>query len=77
MTRPPQAESDFYANLAEDMPEPELKALATQFLDLIGTGQGGAQEARRAVRGGPAPHWLGDDAPGGAQFKGASRSCTR
>ena len=32
---PPKAENEFYANLAEDMPEHEMSSLSTQLLDLI------------------------------------------
>jgi chaperonin GroES len=70
---PPKGDSDFYRNLAEDMPEPELQQLASRFTDLIGKDKDARKKRDEQYEEGLRRTGLGDDAPGGAQFSGASR----
>jgi hypothetical protein len=67
------AESEFYANLAEEMPEPELNTLSTQLLELISKDKEARKKRDEQYEEGLRRTGLGDDAPGGAQFEGASR----
>lgn len=69
-----QAKSpDFYKNLAEEMPEPELDKLATQFLELIDRDREARKKRDDQYEEGLRRTGLGNDAPGGAQFQGASK----
>lgn len=70
---PAKAENEFYANLAEDMPEHELNALSTQLIDLIGKDKDARKKRDEQYEDGLRRTGLGDDAPGGAQFEGASK----
>lgn len=69
----PARSDDFYANLAETMPESELDALATRFLDLIARDREARKKRDEQYAEGLRRTGLGNDAPGGAQFDGASR----
>jgi hypothetical protein len=71
---PPEGESDFYANLAEVLPEQDLSRMATQFLDLISKDKEARKKRDEQYEEGLRRTGLGDDAPGGAQFQGASRA---
>lgn len=64
---------DFYANLAETMPESELSALAADYLDLIGKDKEARKKRDEQYEEGLRRTGLGDDAPGGAQFQGATK----
>ena len=66
-------ESAFYDNLAEDMPDSELNALSTRFLDLISKDKEARKKRDEQYEEGIRRTGLGDDAPGGAQFQGASK----
>ena len=66
-------DSDFYANLAEELPEYELNALSTTLLDLIGKDKEARKKRDEQYEEGLRRTGLGDDAPGGAQFTGASK----
>ena len=70
---PPKAENEFYANLAEDMPEGEMASLSTQLLDLISKDKDARKKRDEQYEDGLRRTGLGDDAPGGAQFEGASK----
>jgi len=70
---PPKAENEFYANLAEDMPEGEMSSLSTQLLDLISKDKDARKKRDEQYEDGLRRTGLGDDAPGGAQFEGASK----
>ena len=70
---PPKAENEFYANLAEDMPEHEMSSLSTQLLDLISKDKDARKKRDEQYEDGLRRTGLGDDAPGGAQFEGASK----
>jgi len=70
---PKPAENEFYSNLAEDMPEHELSSLSTQLLDLISKDKDARKKRDEQYEDGLRRTGLGDDAPGGAQFEGASK----
>ena len=69
----PDPDSDFYANLAETLPDNDLKALATEFIDLIERDREARKKRDEQYEEGIRRTGLGDDAPGGAQFQGASK----
>ena len=71
---PAEGESDFYANLAETLPDHELSSLATQFLDLLSKDKEARKKRDEQYEDGLRRTGLGDDAPGGAQFQGASKA---
>ncbi len=64
---------DFLANLAEEMPESELQTLAQSYLDLIGKDREARKKRDEQYEEGLRRTGLGDDAPGGAQFNGATK----
>lgn len=66
-------DSKFYANLAEDMPEVELQKLATGYVELIGKDKDARARRDKQQEEGLKRTGLGDDAPGGAKFEGASK----
>ena len=69
----PEGQGEFYANLAEDMSEPELMRLSSSFLDLIAKDKEARKKRDEQYEEGLRRTGLGDDAPGGAQFSGASK----
>lgn len=69
----PAAESEFYANLAEKLPEGELDDVAQEFLGLVEKDKEARKKRDEQYEEGLRRTGLGDDAPGGAQFQGASR----
>jgi len=70
---PAAGESEFYDNLAETMSEPDLKSLASKFLELISRDKEARKKRDEQYEEGIRRTGLGDDAPGGAQFNGASK----
>jgi hypothetical protein len=70
---PAAGESEFYDNLAETMPETDLKSLASKFLELISRDKEARKKRDEQYEEGIRRTGLGDDAPGGAQFNGASK----
>ena len=64
---------DFYANLALDMSDSELSEIAQTFLDLIGKDKEARKKRDEQYEEGLRRTGLGDDAPGGAQFQGATK----
>ena len=64
---------DFYKNLAEEMSEGELDDLAATYLDLLEKDKEARKKRDDQYEDGLRRTGLGDDAPGGAQFQGASR----
>ena len=70
---PAAGESEFYDNLAETMSEPDLKSLASKFLELISKDKEARKKRDEQYEEGIRRTGLGDDAPGGAQFNGASK----
>lgn len=69
----PEGQSEFYANLAEGMQEPELMRLSSSFLNLIAKDKEARKKRDEQYEEGLRRTGLGDDAPGGAQFSGASK----
>lgn len=69
----PAGESEFYANLAETIAETDLGRLSSRFLDLIGKDKEARKRRDDQYEEGLRRTGLGDDAPGGAQFSGASK----
>jgi len=65
--------TDFYANLAEDMDEGELKSIATELLEKIKLDKEARKKRDEQYEEGLRRTGLGKDAPGGAQFNGASK----
>jgi hypothetical protein len=70
---PPKADDEFYDNLAETMPDAELNALSSKFLELISKDKEARKKRDEQYEEGIRRTGLGDDAPGGAQFNGASK----
>ncbi|MEY5060431.1 MAG: hypothetical protein RIS45_352, partial [Planctomycetota bacterium] len=66
-------ESEHLANLAESMPESELQLLSSRFLDLISKDKDARKKRDEQYEEGIRRTGLGDDAPGGADFQGASK----
>lgn len=69
----PADESDFYRNLAEDMDEADLDALAFELIQKIDYDRDSRKERDKQQEMAIRRTGLGDDAPGGADFEGASR----
>lgn len=70
-TQPPQT---FYSNLAETLDQFELNTIATDYLDLIEKDKEARKKRDEQYEDGIKRTGLGDDAPGGAEFEGASRA---
>ena len=67
------SEREFYANLAETLPEGVMDEVAQEFLGLISKDKEARKKRDEQYEEGIRRTGLGDDAPGGAQFQGASR----
>lgn len=70
---PAKGDSAFYDNLAETMSDPELNVISTKFLELITKDKEARKKRDEQYEEGIRRTGLGDDAPGGAQFNGASK----
>lgn len=66
-------ETDFYDNLAETLPEGEMARLASEFLQLIERDKEARKKRDEQYEEGLRRTGLGNDAPGGAEFQGASK----
>lgn len=66
-------ESDFYDNLAETLPEGDMARLASSFLDLISRDKEARKKRDEQYEEGLKRTGLGNDAPGGADFEGATK----
>jgi hypothetical protein len=64
---------DFYANLAETMSESELSEIARTYLDVVAKDKEARKKRDEQYEEGLRRTGLGDDAPGGAQFQGATK----
>ena len=71
--QPKKGDSDFYANLAEDLSDTELKDIASTFIELLARDKEARKKRDEQYEEGIRRTGLGDDAPGGAQFQGASK----
>lgn len=67
-----EGESDFYENLAEDMPLTDIKKLGTDLLQFIENDKESRKDRDTKYAEGIKRTGLGDEAPGGAAFDGAS-----
>jgi hypothetical protein len=69
----PEESPDFYSNMAEDYDNGELSTMALRYIDLI-KGDKEARELRdKQYEEGLKRTGMGNDAPGGATFMGASK----
>ena len=72
--RGPAEDEDFYANLAEELISiSDLEDLATRYIDLIDNDRQARKKRDKQYEEGLRRTGMGDDAPGGAQFLGASK----
>ena len=69
----PAGKGEFYANLAEELPETELRRISRDFLELIARDKEARKKRDEQYEEGLRRTGLGDDAPGGADFQGASK----
>ena len=70
----PSEDEDFYANLAEEqIGIHELESLALRYIDLIDSDRQARKKRDKQYEEGLRRTGMGDDAPGGAQFNGASK----
>ena len=70
----PAEDEDFYANLAEEVISiTDLEAMATRYIDLIDNDRQARKKRDKQYEEGLRRTGMGDDAPGGAQFLGASK----
>lgn len=69
----PLKDPEFYANLAEELPEDVLDALAGEYLDYIDVDKEARKQRDKQYEEGLRRTGLGKDAPGGAVFDGASK----
>jgi len=71
--KPEEGSEDFYDNLAEDIDLQEMGSLANEYIDLIKKDKESRKRRDKQYEDGIKRTGMGDDAPGGAQFMGASR----
>ena len=69
----PEDNPDFYENLAEKFDANDLSSVALKYLDLIEKDKDAREERDKQYEEGLRRTGLGHDAPGGAQFQGASK----
>lgn len=69
----PEDSPDFYENLADTIDPYELNKIAMKYLDLIEKDKEAREDRDKKYEEGIRRTGLGDDAPGGAQFMGASK----
>jgi len=68
-----ESESDFYDNLAETLDIYDIESVGMRYIDLIEKDQQARKERDKQYEEGLKRTGLGHDAPGGAQFQGASK----
>jgi hypothetical protein len=66
-------DNEFYANLAETLPMRELQSISVELDDLISRDRKAREKRDEKYEEGIRRTGLGDDAPGGASFEGASK----
>ena len=71
---PEPSHDEFYANLAEVLPENILEKIATDLLNKIDKDKEAREKGDKKYEEGLRRTGFGDDAPGGATFEGASRA---
>ena len=69
----PDEDPDFYENMAESYDLRELSSLASRYLDLIDKDKDARSERDKQYEEGIKRTGMGNDAPGGATFMGASK----
>lgn len=69
----PNEAQDFYANLADEIPEYRLSSMALKYIELIEKDKEARKERDKQYEEGLKRTGMGNDAPGGAQFQGASK----
>lgn len=69
----PDDTPDFYENLADKLKEYDLEGIALKYLDLIDKDKEAREDRDKQYEDGLRRTGLGNDAPGGAQFMGASK----
>lgn len=72
-TKTPDEDPDFYENMAESYNSLELNKIASKYLDIIEKDKEAREERDKQYEEGLRRTGLGNDAPGGASFNGASR----
>jgi len=70
----PEESRDFYANMAETMETYELDRIAMRYIDLLEKDKNAREDRDKQYEEGIRRTGLGKDAPGGANFMGASRA---
>ena len=73
-TKGPEQSPDFYANMAESMDHHDLDTLAMRYIELLEKDKNAREERDKQYEEGLKRTGLGKDAPGGANFMGASRA---
>lgn len=68
-----ESEEEFYRNIADDLDQTEIDALCTELLQKIDYDKESRKKRDKQYEEGLRRTGLGDDAPGGAAFQGASR----
>jgi chaperonin GroES len=69
----PEENPDFYANMAEDHDQYELTQLAMRYIDLLKKDKDAREQRDKQYEEGIRRTGMGNDAPGGATFMGASK----
>jgi hypothetical protein len=69
----PEESPDFYANLAESMSPSEMGEIATRYMHLLENDKEARKERDKKYEEGLKRTGMGNDAPGGATFAGASK----
>jgi hypothetical protein len=69
----PEENPDFYANMAESYDEYELSKLAMRYIDLLKIDKDAREQRDKQYEEGIKRTGMGNDAPGGATFMGASK----
>jgi len=69
----PEANPDFYANMAEDYDDFKLMTLASRYVDLLKKDKDAREQRDKQYEEGIRRTGMGNDAPGGATFMGASK----
>ena len=73
-TSGPEESPDFYSNMAESMDGYELNTLGMRYVNLLDKDKNAREERDKQYEEGMKRTGLGKDAPGGANFLGASRA---
>ena len=73
-TTGPEETPDFYSNMAETMDSYDLDTLAMRYLELLEKDKAAREERDKQYEEGIRRTGMGKDAPGGANFMGASRA---